>query len=66
MKMISSDDLTASDKKYLHHCISIVICKCYYILILAVGICYLLLLRYLLHTVYQIPVFSRLLKLHAL
>ena len=66
MEMVSAYQLSVSYKKYLHHCISIVICKCYYILILAVGICYLLLLRYLLHTVYQIPVFSRLLKLHAL
>ena len=32
----------------------------------AVGICYLLLLCYLFHTVYQIPVFSRFFKLHAL
>ena len=66
MEMVSAYQFSVSYEKYLHHCIRIVICKCYYILILAVGICYLLLLRYLLHTVYQIPVFSRLLKLHAL
>ena len=66
MEMVSAYQFSVSYEKYLHHCISIVICQCYDILILAVGICYLLLLCYLFHTVYQIPVFSRFFKLHAL
>ena len=66
MKMISSYDLTASDKEYLHDCICIITCQSDNVLVFTIRIGNLLLLCNLLHTAKQFPIFDRLLEFHRL
>ena len=62
IEMLPSHKFSIPDKENLHYRIIRIICKSYDILILSITVCNLLFLRYLLHTVIQIPVTDRLFK----
>ena len=62
IEMLPSHEFSIPDKENLHYRIIRIICKSYDILILSITVCNLLFLRYLFHTVIQIPVTDRLFK----